>query len=128
MTTTKKIILTFITLIFVMLLIPLLVVWLASPDLGMSLILLLFFVINPLTVIALGVMAGSNVRKLWWIPLVAAAIFPLFFGVAIREIVAELFLYSAIYLCVSTVAMMGRHVAVRHGKKQAAQITNQEQS
>lgn len=74
-----------------------------------------FFTVNPLLVICLSIMAGTEIRKLWWIPLVIAALFPLLFSAAIGEIVWDLYVYSAIYLPIGVLAMIGTHF----GKKYA---------
>ena len=74
-----------------------------------------FFIVNPLLVICLSIMAGTELRKLWWVPLMIAALFPLLFGAAIGELVWDLYVYSAIYLPVGLLAMLGTHF----GKKYA---------
>lgn len=74
-----------------------------------------FFTVNPLLVICLSIMAGAELRKLWWIPLVIAALFPLLFSAAIGELVWDLYVYSAIYLPIGVLAMIGTHF----GKKYA---------
>ena len=119
MRTSKKIAVSLIILITVMLILPLLVVNAASPDLGMSLTLLLFFIINPITLVLLGVIAGSNVRILWWIPVLCAAVFPPFFAVAIQELVAELWIYSGLYLCIGILSMLARAILLKKAQKRS---------
>ena len=114
---TRKIVIAVSTLIVAMLILPILVVKLAPADFGMALCLILFFAVEPFVVMSLGVMAGTEIRKLWWIPVVSAAVFPLFFGVAVGELVVELFVYSAIYLCMGALAMLGTYYVVKRGKK-----------
>ncbi len=74
-----------------------------------------FFAVNPALVIGLGIMAGTELRKLWWIPLTISASFPLLFGIAIGELVWDLYVYSAIYLPIGLLAMLGTYC----GKKLA---------
>lgn len=76
-----------------------------------------FFTVNPLLVICLSIMAGTELRKLWWIPLVIAALFPLLFSAAIGELVWDLYVYSAIYLPVGVLAMLGTHFGKKFASK-----------
>ena len=72
-----------------------------------------FFTVNPALVIGLSIMAGTELRRLWWIPIVISVLFPLLFAVAIGEFVWDLYVYSAIYLPIGILAMLGTHL----GKK-----------
>lgn len=68
-----------------------------------------FFTVNPALVIVLSIMAGTELRRLWWIPLAIAALFPLLFSAAIGELVWDLYVYSAIYLPIGLFVMFGTH-------------------
>ena len=117
MNTTKKKILIFLAaLIVCMLLIPVSVINIAPEDAGMALCFLLFFALNPLFVIAFGIVAGTELRKLWWFPIAASAVFPLFFWIAVGGVVWELWIYSVLYFCVGVLAMLGTHLGVNIGK------------
>ena len=76
---------------------------------GTGLWFLAFFSVNPLMVIFLSILAGTELRRLWWIPLALAAIFPLLFGLAIGEWVWDLYVYSALYLPLGLGAMLITH-------------------
>ncbi|MBQ4559282.1 MAG: hypothetical protein IJN64_05715 [Lachnospiraceae bacterium] len=76
-----------------------------------------FFTVNPLLVICLSIMAGTDLRKLWWIPLAIAALFPLLFGLAISDFVWDLYVYSSIYLPVGILAMLGTHLGKKYALK-----------
>lgn len=87
--------------------------WLAtlSPD-GLAttgLWMLAFFIIYPALSVALGIFAGTDVPRLLWIPVAVAALFPLLFSLAIGEFVADLYVYSAIYLPLGAIAMTATH-------------------
>ena len=89
-------------------------------DLGfMGLWILSFFVVNPLLTVCLSIMAGTELGKLWWIPLAIAVAFPWLFGVAIGELVWDLYVYSAMYLPLGVIAMLGTHFgkSIRNRKK-----------
>lgn len=72
-----------------------------------------FFTVNPALVIVLSIMAGTELRRLWWIPLAIAALFPLLFSAAIGELVWDLYVYSAIYLPIGLLAMLGTHFGMK---------------
>ena len=112
----KKIIIAASAIITFMLLLPVAVDLLADSLSTMGYWLLSFFAINPAVAIALGIMAGSDVRALWWLPLVAPAVFPLLFAVAIGELVADLYIYSAIYLLLGYAAELVAAILFKRGK------------
>ena len=115
----KKIVISAAAIVTVMLIFPLLIVNFAQPEAAMSWFMILFFVICPLAVILLGILSGTSANKLWWIPIFAALIFPVCFWAAIGEWVFELFIYSAMYLCVGVIAMLGTHFGIAVAKNRA---------
>ena len=110
---THKAIVAIGTLIVSMLIVPWIAVKLAEPTWGMSICLFMFFVINPVVSIALGIMAGTEIKRLWWIPPFAALVFPLFFGLVVWSFVPEMLIYSALYLGVGTAAMLGMYFGMK---------------
>lgn len=117
MSVKKKSCIAIVTMLVVMLILPLIAVRIVSSDAGMALCFILFFAVNPLVVISLSVMAGTELRKLWWVPLLAAVVFPLFFGIVVMELVTDLFIYSALYLAVGLLAMIGMHFGIKVAKR-----------
>lgn len=113
----KKICIAIVTMLVVMFILPLIAVHIVSSDAGMALCFILFFAVNPLMVIALSIMAGTELRKLWWIPLLAAVLFPVFFGIVVKELLIDLFIYSALYLAVGLLAMIGTHFGIKVVKR-----------
>ena len=110
------------TILLVMLGIPLYAVHCADADVGMGLIFIMFFVGNPLTVILLSVVAGTNLKQLWWLPILALVLFPILFGVAVWDYeIATLYLYSIMYLFPGMIAMLATHwlVKLRNSKKES---------
>lgn len=94
----------------VMYLLPFAVARLASECSGMALCMLLFFFVNPVYSAVLGYCCGSNVRRMWNLPLIAAVAFLsgawLFFD--IRE--AWFLVYAVAYLAIGWMAMgLARH-------------------
>ena len=108
-----KVLIAVVTLVISMLVVPCLIVSLAPHNWGMALCFLMFFVIDPLVVITFGIMAGTDIKYLWFIPLIAALLFPPFFAIAIKEWVIELFVYAGFYLCIGVASMLGTHYGMK---------------
>ena len=105
------------TLLLFMLVLP----WLAtlSPD-GLAttgLWMLAFFAVYPVLSAALGILAGTEISRLWWVPVATAALFPPLFSLAIGEFVADLYVYSAFYLPLGALAMTVTHFAKKSAKR-----------
>ena len=107
MSVKKKSYIILITLLIVMLILPLVSVRLVSSDVGMALLIVLFLILNPATVIVLSIMAGTDIKKLWWTPVLSAVVFPVFCAIVFEETVVELLVYSGLYLGIGAVAMLG---------------------
>ena len=111
--TIMKIIITVASLILFMMILPWLAIEFGDGWAVTGLWMFAFFTVNPALVIGLSIMAGTELRKLWWIPLAISALFPLLFGVAIGEFVWDLYVYSAIYLPIGLLAMLGTHFGMK---------------
>ena len=107
--TIMKIIITVASLILFMMILPWLALQFGDGWAVTGLWIFAFFTVNPALVIGLSIMAGTELRKLWWIPLAISTLFPLLFGAAIGEFVWDLYVYSAIYLPIGLLAMLGTH-------------------
>ena len=90
----------------VMLALPWFAVTFVKSDAGMAACLLLFFVVNPLYSVIIGIFAGKDVLHLWSFPVVSTALFLvgawIFFDI---EEMAFL-LYATVYLALGVVAML----------------------
>lgn len=86
--------------------------WLAiqTGPVGIDLIFICLYILNPLLALIIGFIAGTELRKLWWLPFAVAAAFPLLLGISLSEIVVELYVYAAAYLLVGILAMFGMHL------------------
>lgn len=103
---TKRTIIPLLITALVALLLPWLAVTLVKGDGGMAVIFLLFFAVNPITAILLGVFSGGNIRVTWFYPLLFAALFLL--GAWGLFTMAEMAfaLYAVIYLLLGYAAML----------------------
>ena len=115
--TIMKIIITVVSLVLFMMALPWLAIKFADGWAVTGLWMFAFFTVNPALVIGLSIMAGTELRKLWWIPVAISALFPLLFGVAIGEFVWDLYIYSAIYLPIGLLAMFGTHFGMKIAMK-----------
>ena len=115
--TITKIIITVVSLVLFMMALPWLAIKFADGWAVTGLWMFAFFTVNPALVIGLSIMAGTELRKLWWIPVAISALFPLLFGVAIGEFVWDLYIYSAIYLPIGLLAMFGTHFGMKIAMK-----------
>lgn len=93
-----KIIVFFVSLLTFMLIFPAAVIIFSPAHFVTGFIMLLFFAVYPVMSAVLGVLAGSDIKELWWMPIALAICFPLLFSLAIFEMVWELYIYSVIYL------------------------------
>ena len=112
-----KILIAGISLIFFMLVLPRFAVEFLEGMATTGLWMLSFFVVYPLLVVVIGIMAGTDIRRLWWLPLLSAISFPLLFSVAICDMVWDLYVYSAIYLPMGSIAMLGTYFGIKFIKK-----------
>ena len=90
----------------VMLALPWIVVTFVKGDAGMAVCLLLFFAINPIYSVAIGVFSGKDMKHLWSLPIVSAALFLIgtwiFFDMGEMAFV----LYAVVYLALGIVTML----------------------
>ena len=101
----------------VMLALPLLILNLADSKSAMGFMMILFFAVDPLAVILISIMAGTDINRLWWIPPVSAIAFSLCMWLVLQELVWEMLIYSVLYVCIGCVAMLGTHFAMDFSKK-----------
>ena len=90
----------------VILALPWLAVTLVKGDAGMAVCFLLFFALNPLYSVIFGVFAGKDMKHLWSLPIVSAALFLI--GTWIFFDMGEMafILYAVVYLVLGIVAML----------------------
>lgn len=91
--------------IVVMFLLPWAAVTFVKGDAGMAVCFMLFFAVNPLYSIVIGIFAGRNLKKMWSLPVISAVLFVLgtwiFFDMGERAFL----MYAGIYLVIGIAAM-----------------------
>ena len=105
MSIVKRIIVVMTVIFAILLIAPLAVLNFANPMDGMGLMFLLFFAVNPVASIFVGILSGASVKKLWWTPLLFGVMFLLCCWLALQEIVLDLVVYAVIYLLLGMIAM-----------------------
>ena len=93
--------------------------WLAvsfAGSAGMAICFLLFFAANPLFCILCGSFAGADIKRLWPLPIIAAALFLVGVWIFFEINEPAFLLYSGIYLAIGGIAMLIS--ALLKGKKQ----------
>ena len=95
-----------IATVIIMFALPWLAVTFINSDAGMAVCFVLFFAVNPLYAVILGVNAGKDIKSLWYLVLFPALLFLAgawtFFS--FRE--TAFILYAVIYLLLGTAAML----------------------
>ena len=90
----------------IMLALPWLAVTLVKGDAGMAACFVLFFAVNPIYSVILGVFAGKDVKHLWSLPVISAVLFLIgtwiFFDIGEMAFV----LYAVVYLALGIVTML----------------------
>lgn len=98
-------ILWFIISMVIMLFLPWFAISFAKDDAGMAVCFILFFAVNPIYSVIMGVFAGKNIKRLWGMPVISAVLFLLgswiFFSMGERAFV----LYAGVYLILGIAAM-----------------------
>lgn len=89
----------------VMILLPWAAVTYVKSNAGMAVTLLLFFVIDPVYFIAVGVFAGRNMKELWSLPAIAAILFLLGAWLFFEMGESAFVIYAGVYLVIGMVSM-----------------------
>ena len=113
----KKIFIMALAVIIFMLLIPFIVIRLIPGDMGLGFSFILFFSVCPLVIIFLGILSGTDIKKLFIAPTVGAFLFPFCYALALLDMVWELFVYSALYSVAGAFVMVATHFYLKHKKE-----------
>ena len=99
--------------VVLMLDIPFLSIEFGTDYCGMGFSILMFFLVYPALSIAVGIASAIDIKYLWWMPLVSAAIFPPLFSLAMNDfIIWDLYFYSIFYVLIGY-AIAGLSLLVR---------------
>ncbi|MCH5186638.1 MAG: hypothetical protein J1F64_11045 [Oscillospiraceae bacterium] len=90
----------------VMLLLPAAAVAFVKSDAGMAVSILLFFAIDPIYSLIVGIFAGKDIKKMWSLPVISSVTFLL--GAWLFFDMGEIafIMYAGIYLAIGIIAML----------------------
>ena len=101
----KKILLFFLSALFLLYLLPLCVIHLSN-DSVMGIAFILFFALYPFSSAVIGYLSFHSLKYFWWMPLAFALLFPPLFSLAILDAVFDLYIYSAGYAVIGYCATL----------------------
>jgi hypothetical protein len=81
-----------------MFILPLLTVLFVRSDAGMAVCFILFFAVNPIHSVFVGINSGKNISKLWIMPIITAIIFLISSWILFEFKEIAFVIYSGIYL------------------------------
>ena len=67
---------------------------------AIGMIFILFFAINPIYSLIIGIFTGKSLKKLWPLPIISASLFLIGVFVALKSFDPAFLLYGAIYLLI----------------------------
>jgi peptidoglycan/LPS O-acetylase OafA/YrhL len=112
----KKMVTGLLAAAFVMLALPWIAVTFVRGDAGMAACFVLFFAVDPLCSVLLGVRAGGDPKKLWPLPVASALLFLAGVWLLFDPGEKVFLLYAAVYLLLGLAAML---IAALAGRKSA---------
>lgn len=92
--------------IVIMLLFPFLAVTFVKADAGMAVCFILFYAVNPVYSVVIGVFAGKDIKRLWSLPIISSILF--LAGTWILFDMGEMafIIYAVVYLILGMLAML----------------------
>ncbi len=114
----KNIILWVAASMAVMLALPWLAVTFVNGDAGMAVCFLLFFAVDPLYSVMIGVFAGKDVKYLWSFPVIAVVLFLIGTWIFFDMGETAFILYAVVYLVLGIVAMLISMFIRKRGQRQ----------
>ncbi len=92
----------------VMLFLPLLASFLPGKAV-FAIAVLLFMAVDPLSALCIGIAAGRHIRRLWYVPLLTAALYWVGAALFITGGNTTIWVYAVAYLLIGTAAMWASH-------------------
>ena len=112
----KKIFIILTIIINVLLILPFILIKVSKPHEFMGIMVMLFFVVNPITAAIINSMIGKDIRYMWWMPLLFCIVFLLSYWLVLEEIILDLIIYALIYLIIGLIFMMASLFVVKKFK------------
>ena len=90
----------------------------AQPHEAMGLMMIFFFAVNSAASIGLGIFAGKEFKRSWWIPILFSILFLLSYWLILESIILDLSVYAISYLVLGMGAMLLTKYITQHTKDQ----------
>lgn len=103
--------------ILVMFILPLLTILFVRSDAGMAVCFILFFGVNPIHSVFVGINSGKNINKLWIIPLLSSIIFLISSWILFEFKEIAFVIYSVIYLLLGLFSMFISYIVEKNTSK-----------
>ncbi len=102
----RKIKIITLTGFILMFFVPLCITKLVRSDAGMAVCFILFFAVDPLFSIYVGIIAGKSLNESWYMPVIPVVIFVLSSWVVFDFFETAFIIYGAVYLIIGTIVMI----------------------
>lgn len=106
----------------VMVAVPVGIFLFGSADSGMALAIIFLFLIAPAWSLIAGIFAGRDLRRLWPLPLISAALFLCGMWLGTASFSTDFFLYAVVYLCLSGIALLLTWLIVGRRRTENAKV------
>ena len=101
----KKIKIMSVIMLTVLFILPLILINIVKSYEFMGIMIILFFVVNPITSVIINSMIGKDIKRIWWIPIFFCIIFLLSYWIILKEIILDLIVYTIGYLVIGVIFM-----------------------
>ena len=112
----KKIFIILTIILCILLVLPFILIKISKPHEFMGIMIILFFVVNPITTAIVNSMIGKDIKKLWYVPILFCIAFLLSYWLVLNEIILDLIFYAAIYMLIGIIFMIGSWLLVKKFK------------
>lgn len=91
----------------IMLLFPFLAVTFVKADAGMAVCFILFYAVNPIYSVVIGIFAGKDIKRLWSLPIISSILFLADTWILFDMGEIAFIMYAVVYLIMGMLAMLG---------------------
>ena len=102
----RKVVVSMVIILCVLFFMPLIAVKVVSGDCGMGLCFILFYLVNPMLSVFMGIYSGLDIKKLWYIPLVLGVVFVLSMWIIFDMGETDFILYGIGYFVIGVIVML----------------------
>ena len=101
----KKIIINSVIMIIILFILPLILTSFCKPHEFMGIMILLFLIINPITIFIISFIIGKDIKKMWYIPILFSVIFLLSYWLVLWGVILDLLFYAFIYIIIGYISI-----------------------